>query len=217
MSIFAAVMLISVVSAYQSTYGFDLQSVGNAVVVGGSGVAINESLVGNNLGLSAVSLSILNKSFMLSPGQKSLGDFLVPLNLDKLTALGYPTHNISLGVSILGKLAALFFKLAKDFALGDTLIPAPFDNFNVTGITSLSNGTGLIQVAFNYFLPVMFHIAEIAITSGNLSLGNISLSGLSPGFNSLTSNLLIPSGLNMLNLTFQAGPLKWTSNNISIS
>lgn len=217
MSIFTAVMLISVVSAYQSTYGFDLESIGNAVVIGGSGVAVNESLVGNNLGLSAVSLSILNKSFTLTPGQKTLGNFLVPLNLDKLSSMGYPTHNISFGVSVLGKLAALFFKLARDFALGQAVLPAPFGNFNVTGITETSNGSGIIHVAFNYFLPLVFHIAKIAVSSGNLSLGNISLTGLAKGFNSLSSNIQIPSGLNSLNLTFQAGPLQWISNNISLS
>lgn len=210
-------MIISVVSAYQSTYGFDLQSVGNAVVISGSAVGINESLVGNNLGLSAVNLFILNKSFNLGPGKNVLGGLIVPLNLDKLTSLGYPTHNVSLGVSVLGILAALFFNLSKNFLLGKTVMPAPFANFTVTDLTRSGYSSGIIHVAFNYFLPLIFHLTEIMIKSGNLTLGNISLSSLSPGLNSLTSNIQLPTSLNLMNLTFQAGPLTWSSANVPVS
>ncbi len=216
MSIFTAVMIISVVSAYQSTYGFSLQSVGSAVYINDSTVGINESLVGNNVGLSSVNLFLLNKSFKVGPGEKSLGGLIIPLNLDKLNNLGYPTHNVSLGVSVLGVLAAMFFNLSKNFLLGKTIMPAPFDNFSVGGITAYGNGTGLVRVAFNYFLPIVLHLAEITITSGNFTLGNISLGNLSHGFNSITSTVNLPSPANFLNLTFQAGPLTWNASGVRV-
>lgn len=217
MSIFTAVIVVSVVSAYQSTYGFDLNSIGNGVVISASGVGINESLVGKNMGLSAVNLFILNKTFTVSPGLKSLGDLIVPLNLSQLNTMGYPTHNVTLGISILGTLVALFFNLSKNFALGKTVMPAPFDNFTITDLTKNGNGTGMLSIAFNYFLPVLFNIAKIGIMNGPNSIGNISLSNLVPGFNNMTSIIQLPPGLNSLNLSFQAGPLTWSQSNVSLS
>ncbi len=211
MSIFTAVLIISVISAYQSTYGFSLQSVEDSVVINGSSVGINETVMGNNFGLTAVNLFLMNKSYTVSPGEKVIHDLLLPLNLDKLTQMGYPTHNVSIGVSLLAFLAALFFNLSKTFTLGKSVIPAPFDNFSVAQFSSNRNGTALISVTFNYLLPFIMHVSEILVKTGNITVGNLSLNGLSHGFNRLSSLISLPSGFSNGNLTFSAGPLSWNS------
>lgn len=211
MSIFTAVMIVSVVSAYESTYGFSLMSISDAVTINNNAVAINETLIGNNVGLTAVNLFLLNKTYSMGPGEKLIHGLLLPLNLKALNSLGYPTHNVSIGLSVLGFLAALFFNLSRNFTLGNSVIPAPFDNFTVRNVSVGPGSSAIIQVTFNYFLPLLMHVSEIAVKSGGISVGNLSLSNLVHGFNSISSNITVPRGSNLQNFTFQAGPLQWSS------
>lgn len=211
MSIFSAVMIISVISAYQSTYGFSLQAVEDetGIAISNSTIGLNATLLGNNYGLTDVNLFLLNKSFIVSPGEKILSGILLPLNLDKLNQLGYPTQNVSMSISVLGILGALFFNLTKSFSLGKSVLPAPFDNFSVNQFSFKRNGSTLIAVTFNYFLPIVEHFGKILVKFNGSSVGNLSLSNITNGFNQLSSYIKVPRNTNSSNLTFSAGPFTW--------
>ncbi|GEM_PF-4474903 len=210
LSVFTAVMLVSVVSAYDSAYGFTIFSSEPSIIFTNDGVVLNESVSGINSGMMPVRVSVLNESFIVQPGNKIMRSIFMPLNLTDLLSNGYPLHNVTIPLSLMAFITALFFNASKSIILGGKNIPAPFSNFSVDNVTQTSFGKAIIEVSFYYFLPEMFHIANILLKYHNTTLGQISLKNLTRGLNILSGTLSTGNSSIPAEITFVAGPLSWS-------
>jgi len=216
MSVFTAVLIVSVVSAYDSTYGFSLHSLGFNVYMNNNGMQVNATVGADNLGITSVTMYADNGSYNVQSGYSVLNIPLLPLSSLIINSSGFPLKNMTVMLSMFSDLVALFFNLSKTFILGNISIGAPFEGFLINGITKESNATGLLQVSFNSFFPFIISITKIVVSIGSQILGNISLSNMSEGFHSLSSYIKLPASQGSYDLTFRAGSFSWNEDNVEI-
>lgn len=216
MSIFTAVMIVSVVSSYDSTYGFTLRSIGFNVYVDQSGLEINARVGAENLGFTPMTMYADNSSYSIASGYNILNLSLTPLTTLSFENSGFPLKNMTVVISVFSELVALFFNLTRTFVLGNLSIGAPFSGFSIDSFTAQSNATALLRVSFDNFFPFIISITKIVVSIGSKVLGNISLQNWDTGFNSLCSYVKMPTSGGPYDLSFSAGPFSWVEENVSL-
>ena len=101
LAVIVVLMLISVVSIYDATYGTisDLNVSSPQLGISDQGVYYSSNISGHNRGLMPTTLQIMNQSISLSPGKNTTQHFGFPISLSSLYNDQWPVHNATVSLS----------------------------------------------------------------------------------------------------------------------
>lgn len=219
-SLIAAFLVVSSASIYVSTAETAQALSGNVKYVNLSapqpyvGVCLN----GQAKGIVPSSITILNQTITLNPGQTISKMLRVPLNIGNLSKKGFPFESFSMVISdaISGILSVLNIT---SYRGGLTLnMPAIISNISSPKMSQENNSPGkaLLSVGLRFLIPIFFDGAKMLVYSGSQIIGNMSIGssgGINPGNYNLTGLINIPKGQTITetlqNLSFSIGGLKW--------
>lgn len=221
LAVIVVLMLISVVSIYDATYGTisDLKVSSPQLGISDQGVYYSSNISGNNRGFMPTTLEVMNQSLSLSPGKNTTQYFVFPINLTNLYNNQWPLQNVTVSLSYLVSLVSYFFNASLPVKQNVT-IPAPFYGFNVTKIlnnSSTNNYSHTIYASFSYFFPMIMKISNISVLFNGTQIGNITLPPLSVGHSfGVSGNINLKTNLPTVNLEFKAGPLSWMVKDVKV-
>ncbi len=177
-------------------------------------------LMGSAKGVIPSSISIMNQTITLNPGENLSKLLHLPINISSMTKKGFPLSAIPLFVSdaVNGALFLMNFTAYKGgFPLD---IPAVFSNNSTPYIktTNQSSGAALLSIGLRVLIPLFFKASEMLIYDGPNLIGNISLNNYSGVFNQgnldLSGIIHIPTGQSpsavLKDLVFSLDGLKWS-------
>lgn len=219
LTIFTVLIVISFSSMYESTYGsigsFEIKA--KSVKFTNQSMSLFSEISGSNTGHFNELVSLLNSSFMIAPGSNNSTNISLPIDISSLISEGWPSKNVSLSDSMLIFASSLFLKASRNVNISMDL-GAPFEGFAISSFKTSSNvGANNISLNFTDFFSQKLNIKSLSIFENNTSIGNVSLPVLSYGKNyNVSGTVNILSNAPQVNLTFKAGPIKWTLNNITV-
>lgn len=222
LAVLIVVMLISVVSIYDTAYGtLSTISMGPPnIQVNNDSVVMNMNVTADNRGLVNTELFTNNGTYEFVVGQQSTYTLSTPLKLSYLYGDDWPIHNATYPVTFPMSVVSYFFNTTLSVGPENISIPAPFYGFKITKIVNTSGGSNFthqIFVEFTDYLPLPSTISKITISSDGGQIGSIPLPQLTYGNFFNVSGYLSSNTVNAkLNLTFSAGPISWVVNDVSI-
>jgi hypothetical protein len=223
-AIIASFLIISSASIYFSTTetANSIDGVVKYVNIGSPQPYIGFCLMGNAKGVIPSSISIMNQTITLNPGENISKLLNLPINISSMTEKGFPFSSMSLFISdaVYGALFLMNFTAYKGgFSMN---IPAIFSNITSTKVTTAneSSGQAFLSLGFRVLIPLFFQASRMLIYDGPSLIGNFSLQNYSGIFNKGNVNLSgiihIPEGQSinsvLKNLVFSMNGLKWSAS-----
>jgi hypothetical protein len=194
------------ISYSQPTIGYD-----NSTFV------VNGTISGMNNGSFEIDITVFNHTFAFIPGSQEHYSYSVPLSSTGITQDGWPLKNASIDID--ASLSVLFFNSSVNNIISVS-VPAVFSGFSIssTGSSSTGNGSTLynLHAAFVDYLAGTLYIGHIPISYDGKYVGELNASSVAYGNNSENGYVLLPSGISPANLTFGAGGVQWSVNNVRI-
>lgn len=222
LAVIVVVMLISVVSIYDTAYGtVPMLNIGSPnVQITGNGVTLAVNISAHNRGLAGTEIQIYNQTYDFQPSQTQSYIFSLPVNVSALYSLQWPVQNVSYSFEFPLSVVSYFFNSTVSVKESNITIPAPFCNFrilNVTNASGQSNLTKQISVEFVNYMPLPASVSKLHIESGGKQIGLIELPVLTSGkLYDLNGTFTPSTAASTVNLTFSAGSFSWTVENVKI-
>ncbi|MFG1519549.1 MAG: hypothetical protein AAE977_03620 [Thermoplasmataceae archaeon] len=178
---------------------------------------VNGTVSGVNNGSFAVDITVFNNTFAFIPGSQEHYSYSVPLSSTGIAQDGWPLKNASIDID--ASLSILFFNSSVNNIISVN-VPAVFSGFSIssTGNSSHGNGSTLydLHAAFVDYLAGTLYVGHIPISYNGRYAGELNASSVAYGYNTENGFVLLPSGISSANLTFGAGGVQWSLNNVRI-
>ncbi len=217
LSVIVVIMLISVGSMYEATYGSSgsINVVNENVTYSPSGVTLNAVLSASNNGFLPANLQFVNQSLSIPGNSNGLMKISFPLNTSALLNGSFPVKNVIMNVSLLLHMASYVFSVMVPLTLKGIKILAPLENFTLMNIMSRGNGSYLLNTSFIDLVPGFLNLTSITVLLGSTIIGNFNMSGImQQGSHSAASFVVnnVADQKGPVNLTFKAGVFTWQVN-----
>ena len=177
-------------------------------------------LMGSAKGVIPSSISIMNQTITLNPGENISKLINLPINISGMSRKGFPLSSLSMFVSATVN-SALFLMNFTAYKGGFSMIvPAIFANNTPPKIstTNQSPGQALLSIGLKVLIPLFFKASKMLIYDGPSLIGNISLNNYSGVFYQgnlkLSGIIHMPQGQSpsavLKDLVFSLNGLNWS-------
>ncbi|MGC8506267.1 MAG: hypothetical protein ACP5NK_06140 [Thermoplasmata archaeon] len=212
LSVIVAIMLISVGSMYEATYGSSgsVSVVSENVLYSPAGVTVDATVKASNYGYLPANLQYVNQSMIIPGSSNGIMRISFPLNASALMNGSYPVRNVIMNVSLFLHIASYVFAVMVPLTLKGIKVLAPLENFTLLNVMSRGNGSYLLNTSFYDLVPGFLNMTNISVLLGSTIIGN--LTGIIQNGSHATASFVVNNVKNAegpVNLTFKAGVFSW--------
>ncbi|MHB8552355.1 MAG: hypothetical protein ACYDAO_02060 [Thermoplasmataceae archaeon] len=218
-SLIAVFLIISSASIYLSTEqtAKSFQGIVKSVNVNSVNPFMTIAISGKGKGVIPSSISLLNQTITLNPGQNLSKLFNLPINLKQLESKGLPLHSFTMFLSVMINGVLSVINITGYNGGFSLLVPAIIGATNTSITPGNTSNSASITVVFRDLIPLVFLGGKMVIHSGTKIIGNLSLNSLNgeiaPGNQILKGIIKIPNGESISqiksNLNYSIGSLYW--------